>query len=279
MSGWIKVRTQLFDRPKVGSMARRLRLDRFAVLGRLVVFWGWVDAATTTGTIPDATFRTLDDIVRTPGFTAALESVGWVELTDAGIVIPEFERWFGSRIRSRERERAKKQRQRGKAPPAPKPCPPGTRRVCPPGTKADVPRGHVPRGQDAKLYSSSSSDSLEIQTIPTPKTLPAAARISFDPDAKCFTGIDDARMALWAAAYPAVDIPRQLAVMAAWLIENPTQRKSNYGRFITNWLTRQQDRGGDRRNGTHGGGPAATPRRGSENGADIRSRLEAREFD
>jgi len=32
--------------------------------------------------------------------------------------------------------------------------------------------------------------------------------------------------------------------MAAWLVANPKQRKKNYQRFITNWLSREQDRGG-----------------------------------
>lgn len=50
----------------------------------------------------------------------------------------------------------------------------------------------------------------------------------------------------WARAFPACNIERQLSQMHAWLAANPAKaRKSNWRRFIVNWLTRSQDRGGD----------------------------------
>jgi hypothetical protein len=44
--------------------------------------------------------------------------------------------------------------------------------------------------------------------------------------------------------YPAVDIKAQLLQMAGWLIGNPSKRKTQKGilRFITNWLSTQQDK-------------------------------------
>jgi len=32
--------------------------------------------------------------------------------------------------------------------------------------------------------------------------------------------------------------------MKEWLLSNPKKRKKNYRRFITNWLTRSQEKGG-----------------------------------
>lgn len=59
-------------------------------------------------------------------------------------------------------------------------------------------------------------------------------------------GITDGDRIEWAAAYPACDIDRQLAAMTQWLKSNPAKaRKSNWRRFVTSWLTRTQDRGGD----------------------------------
>lgn len=50
----------------------------------------------------------------------------------------------------------------------------------------------------------------------------------------------------WSEAYPAVDIDMQLSRMDAWLRANPAKAKRKlWERFITNWLTRSQDRGGD----------------------------------
>jgi hypothetical protein len=55
---------------------------------------------------------------------------------------------------------------------------------------------------------------------------------------------------------------QQLRSMKAWCQANPTKRKTTKGikRFITSWLTREQDRGGGKRNDsspTDAGGKAA----------------------
>jgi hypothetical protein len=52
----------------------------------------------------------------------------------------------------------------------------------------------------------------------------------------------------WKKAYPACDIEVELERMKQWLLANPNKRKKNYRRFIVNWLSRQQDRGGTIRN-------------------------------
>ena len=48
----------------------------------------------------------------------------------------------------------------------------------------------------------------------------------------------------WKDAYPVCDIEHELKGMREWLLANPSKRKSNYRKFITNWLSRQQDKGG-----------------------------------
>ena len=35
--------------------------------------------------------------------------------------------------------------------------------------------------------------------------------------------------------------------MREWLLANPSKKKKNYRRFITNWLTRTQDKGGSKK--------------------------------
>lgn len=57
-------------------------------------------------------------------------------------------------------------------------------------------------------------------------------------------------------AFPACDIVRQFGVMALWLQANPAKaRKSNWRRFAVNWLTREQDKGGDLGASSQGFGP------------------------
>lgn len=46
----------------------------------------------------------------------------------------------------------------------------------------------------------------------------------------------------WEAAFPAVSLDAEMAKAAAWLIANPKNAKSNYARFLTNWLTKAQDK-------------------------------------
>lgn len=61
-------------------------------------------------------------------------------------------------------------------------------------------------------------------------------------------GFDDVLWDELAKAYPACDIRRQFLAMEQWLKSNPAKaHKSNWRRFVTNWLQREQDRGGDLR--------------------------------
>jgi len=65
-------------------------------------------------------------------------------------------------------------------------------------------------------------------------------------------GITDEHRRRWATAYPAVDLPVELAKANEWLIANPAKaHRSRWIRFISGWLSRCQDRGGTHRaNGT-----------------------------
>jgi len=62
-------------------------------------------------------------------------------------------------------------------------------------------------------------------------------------------GITDADHAEWSKAYPAADLPVELAKAHQWLKANPKKaQKSNWRRWVTTtWLSRCQDRGGTHR--------------------------------
>lgn len=70
--------------------------------------------------------------------------------------------------------------------------------------------------------------------------------------------VPDLLQSQWVKAYPAVNIENELSSASAWLIANPKNQKSNYARFLTNWLTRAQDKAG-----RAGGGVATDNRIGS----------------
>lgn len=61
-----------------------------------------------------------------------------------------------------------------------------------------------------------------------------------------WSGVVDKDLDDWKEAYPACDIKRQLASMNQWLLSNPSKaKKKQWRRFITNWMNRTQERGGD----------------------------------
>ena len=72
----------------------------------------------------------------------------------------------------------------------------------------------------------------------------AIEKISFNPKTQQWENITQADIDGWQQAYPACDIEVELNAMKQWLLSNPTKTKSNYRRFITNWLTSRQNRGG-----------------------------------
>ena len=72
----------------------------------------------------------------------------------------------------------------------------------------------------------------------------------------------------WQKLYPAVDVRQQFRSMKGWLLSNPTKRKTKKGikRFINNWLSKEQDRGGRR--------PPVSGRYQNVSGSGYGSRLE-----
>ncbi len=74
---------------------------------------------------------------------------------------------------------------------------------------------------------------------------PPHKRIRWDA-ASGWTGIEADDWAKFKAAAPAVDIDRALSATDLWLRANPSKaKKQNFYRFFTNWIARNQERGGD----------------------------------
>lgn len=82
--------------------------------------------------------------------------------------------------------------------------------------------------------SSSSSSSLKKEKIQKEK-------IEFDETKKRFVGIPGELMTKWRSVAPAVNIQTEITKAEAWVIANPTLKKSNWSRFLNNWIVRAQD--------------------------------------
>jgi hypothetical protein len=71
-------------------------------------------------------------------------------------------------------------------------------------------------------------------------------KINFNFETSEWENISEHKILLWEKAYPACDINLELIAMAAWLSANPEHRKTNYERFIVNWLSKTQQKGGNK---------------------------------
>lgn len=93
------------------------------------------------------------------------------------------------------------------------------------------------------IQSESESDSLPGATEVPPGPEPVVQIILND---KSLYGITQKQIDHWRELYPAVDVLQELRKMQGWTEANPSKRKTRRGvlRFITNWLAKEQDKGG-----------------------------------
>jgi uncharacterized protein YdaU (DUF1376 family) len=81
-------------------------------------------------------------------------------------------------------------------------------------------------------------------SVVLPSEVPPTERIAFDISAGKFSGFTPQDLGKLKEAFPACDVVGEIMRAAVWLQANPGKRKRNNYRFVTNWLTRQQERGG-----------------------------------
>jgi len=110
---------------------------------------------------------------------------------------------------------------------------------------------HTPRLNDATVQEQGTGNREEEQGTGfklDPVGSEPAAPVPFWSLKTSWQGCGELVLREWAEAYPACDITRQLLAMDQWLKSNPLKaKKSNWRKFITTWLQKEQDRGGDLR--------------------------------
>jgi hypothetical protein len=114
---WIKLRTDLLNDPAVYRLASELKLDRYAVVGRLAAFWGWADQHAVDGAVDGATSQVVDDVVSLPGFADALQRVKWLHIGADSVVIPNHDRHNGANAKERSLKSERQAKWRAKQTP------------------------------------------------------------------------------------------------------------------------------------------------------------------
>lgn len=95
-----------------------------------------------------------------------------------------------------------------------------------------------------QLHTSSASASVTSTSKTKTDSKPFAPtdeKLSLGADGK-WHGVSEERLAVWHAAFPAVDLQAEMAKAAAWVLSNPQHKKSNYARFLNTWFAKAQDR-------------------------------------
>lgn len=116
----ISLRVEIWQQPEVLQIAEALDLTEFDAVGRLARIWGWAVNHAVDGIAAGLSSRTVDTLVRLPGFAAAMEAVGWLQIADDGLHFPAWDRWLSRTARKRVEAAVRKARSRSKpAQPAP----------------------------------------------------------------------------------------------------------------------------------------------------------------
>lgn len=234
---WIKMRHDLFDDPSVVRIARIVSLDRDTVVGKLYRLWAWADRHTTDGKVCDVGPDFVDDLLACPGFADAMKACGWLEVTGECFAFPKFDRHNGKSAK----RRAMNQKWMQSARTGDESCGDAITTTAPP-------EAAPPEKSREEKKREIQNTSCFVATTETPKRRRSRPKspIQWTEDSG-FEGITDADRNEWRAAYPAVDIPSALMRAHLWLKANPPKaKKKNWARFVTNWLTTDQERGGGR---------------------------------
>lgn len=100
---WIKLEATTLDKPEVLRIARILKIDRDAALGKVVRLWSWFDANSVDGVVDGVVDADVDRMCFCPGFASACVAVGWLVVDEASerITLPNFERHNGETAKQR----------------------------------------------------------------------------------------------------------------------------------------------------------------------------------
>lgn len=99
---WIKMESATPDKPEVLALTVKMGWDDpDLTVGKLFKLWRWFDQHTTEGNAAGVTPALLDRYFGVTGFVTALTQVGWLNVTNDGISLPNFDRHNGASAKQR----------------------------------------------------------------------------------------------------------------------------------------------------------------------------------
>lgn len=109
---WIKIEKATARKPEVLRLADILGINPDHAFGLCFRFWCWCDDQLTTGHAIGVTNVTLDMVIGHAGFATGLVKVGWLEVRDGALQVPNFDRHLSDSAKNRALSGNRKQKQR-----------------------------------------------------------------------------------------------------------------------------------------------------------------------
>jgi hypothetical protein len=225
---WIKMRLDLASDPGVNRIRKATGIDADAIVGKLHRLWSWADVHTTDGIASGVDIEWLDEFTGAVGFAEGMILAGWLECDTNYLRFLNFDRHNGLSAKRRCTQKTRVERSRAQS-----------------VTVPALQNAHTLRTDCAPEKRREEKNKNNTNTAPS-GSRSAPDSISWD-SAQGWIGITDADRDAWLVAYPAATLPTELAKAGEWLKSNETKaRRSNWRKFLTNWLSRCQDGGGTR---------------------------------
>lgn len=105
---WIKMRTNLWDDPRVSRLCDVTGQPEAMVVGALYWLWAMADEHSEDGVLPGLTMRAIDRKTGVPGLGAALCLIGWLEDQPGGARVINFDEHNGVSAKRRSMEAKRK---------------------------------------------------------------------------------------------------------------------------------------------------------------------------
>jgi len=106
---WIPISVDLPGKPEVARLAASTRRSPDEIVGMLIRFWIWAQSHTADGFLHGMDLAMTAAVSHVPAwFLAGLCQVGWLTISENGLCIPNFDRWFGGAAKRRLQDRLRK---------------------------------------------------------------------------------------------------------------------------------------------------------------------------
>lgn len=108
MSSWIKMRSNLWDDPRVMKLCDITDQPEAMIIGGLYWLWANADAHTEDGFMPGLSTKRINIKTGIPGFAEALISIGWMAEYEDGVKLTKFDEHNGNSAKRRSQDAQRK---------------------------------------------------------------------------------------------------------------------------------------------------------------------------